>query len=651
MAGFDLHSVCVRCRDKKRGKDPCVEKADSDCQHCKLLTPEQLVQLSTPSYKLKKEKRETKSSTTSKDPPSSVTLSPTLVGPALVSVMGVKDGQSTLRSPGLSVQPAEKKKKTEDKKATSSKLVKPDKPVKSTSNRPSSSTDSRFDELDQKWSDRFNRLEALLMARTLDRPQEHTFSTVKVAPTHSPPANVVRTEPFLKPADQPAATDPPPSKHRSTDKSGSDLPQVSHRPATTEPTRQAVVQKPTTSALEQTSRDSFSSDSDSDSFTSDRPPVDLFVEEGELSDDQEVTITDTDQSLSEEHTYRETMRGIRSYMGWTHIPDIDSCATTSDDNPFAGPKLQTPGKVSVNPPTDEWLCRKMNKLNLTLVRGSPLVPQRQEVYSGINLYDRLSRKANGMGFTTGQKKQGPTDNISSWNTSSSRLNSTYLRIARQAGIASNPRLSRLISQESLRKWEKSAQESSVIYNQAAGFNHCLLNVQQNMQTQIKAIRTESNGKSASKVSVATEELQYLVDFNSSICQAMAKSMEHLTDFVFVNMVNLTLVRRDSYLLYLKAGIKPDTLAALRTAPLQLDTLFLDSVIKQAEEDIAAYDKSRTGSMYKKGQYQPYEREEKRSDNKKQDRPAWKNISHNQHRQGKGKHQYSSRPAKGQQSYK
>ena len=63
------------------------------------------------------------------------------------------------------------------------------------------------------------------------------------------------------------------------------------------------------------------------------------------------------------------MRGIRSYVGWTHIPDINSSAATSDDNPFAGPKLQIPGKVSVQLPTDEWLCRKLNKLNLTLVEG------------------------------------------------------------------------------------------------------------------------------------------------------------------------------------------------------------------------------------------------------------------------------------------
>ena len=45
------------------------------------------------------------------------------------------------------------------------------------------------------------------------------------------------------------------------------------------------------------------SDSDSESVTSDRPPVDLYREEGELSDDHEVSFTDPDQSLSEEQSY------------------------------------------------------------------------------------------------------------------------------------------------------------------------------------------------------------------------------------------------------------------------------------------------------------------------------------------------------------
>ena len=95
------------------------------------------------------------------------------------------------------------------------------------------------------------------------------------------------------------------------------------------------------------------------------------MDEGELSDEQDMTVTEPDQIPSAEQTYRETMRGIRSYMGWTNIPDVDSSNTASDDNPFSGPKVPVPGKVSVNMPTENWLCKKLSKLNLTLVEGYP----------------------------------------------------------------------------------------------------------------------------------------------------------------------------------------------------------------------------------------------------------------------------------------
>ena len=65
-----------------------------------------------------------------------------------------------------------------------------------------------------------------------------------------------------------------------------------------------------------TTRDSISSlESDTETELLDRPPLDIYVEEGELSDDQGATITDPGQSHSEEQAYRETMRGIRSFMG------------------------------------------------------------------------------------------------------------------------------------------------------------------------------------------------------------------------------------------------------------------------------------------------------------------------------------------------
>ena len=171
------------------------------------------------------------------------------------------------------------------------------------------------------------------------------------------------------------------------------------------------------------------------------------------------------------------------------------------------------------------------------------------------------------GLFTNQKFGPATrDSVTSWSTDASKLNSTYSRIARAAGIAATPPPSRQITHDNLRRWEKSAREASTYCNQAAGFSRCLLKVQENIHSQLKAIRTDLNkGKCSSKISTTIEELHYLADFNSSISQAMAKTMEHLSDFVFVTVANSTLARRDAYS-HLKSGIKPDTLATLRTAP-------------------------------------------------------------------------------------
>ena len=193
-------------------------------------------------------------------------------------------------------------------------------------------------------------------------------------------------------------------------------------------------------------------DTDSDSDFSDRP-VDIFNEEGELSDqDPDATASDPDQTLSEEQTYRETMRGIRSFMGWTRIPDMDTAAAKSDNNPFAGPKSQPMGKVLVNMPTDEWLCRKMGKLNLTLVEGYPS----RSLEAGGLLKDQFVRLARSQAkwyyIVSNQQKSetGTGETVSSWNTDASNVNSTYSRIARAAGIASTLPASCQISQDNLK---------------------------------------------------------------------------------------------------------------------------------------------------------------------------------------------------------
>ena len=214
--------------------------------------------------------------------------------------------------------------------------------------------DSKIAQLDEKWSDRFNKLEAILLARTI----EPTFSSsVKVTPTHSPPASAVHsTEPFIRPVHPVPATSEftgtgfsaekhqPTSKAKSSQQTSStELPGTgssaakhqptskaqSIRPTSTEPstgssavkrstskhrpqsTRPSSTDRPLPSddqdtgspALHRARRDSsVSSISEAGSDLSDRPPLDLYTEEGELSDDQDVTGLDQDQPLSQGQT-------------------------------------------------------------------------------------------------------------------------------------------------------------------------------------------------------------------------------------------------------------------------------------------------------------------------------------------------------------
>ena len=228
--------------------------------------------------------------------------------------------------------------------------------------------------------------------------------------------------------------------------------------------------------------------------------------------------------------------------------------------------VSCPSKVSVQMPTEEWLCKKLDKLNVTLLDG---YPSRTSEAGGL-LMDQFVRLAKSQsrwyGICPGQKSDSQT--MSGWSVSASKLNSSYTRIARKAGMASTPPVSHRISQDTLRRWEQTAREATVICNQAASFNCCMFKVQQDMNSQLKAVRLEGKGKGSTKSSEALDELQHPMEFNSSITQSAAKAMERLTDFVFVTMGNLTLVRQDAYLSHVKNGIKHDTLAALRTAPLQ-----------------------------------------------------------------------------------
>ena len=173
----------------------------------------------------------------------------------------------------------------------------------------------------------------------------------------------------------------------------------------------------------------------------------------------------------------------------------------------------------------------------------------------------------------------------SWSPEPAKLNSAFSRIARRSLPTAPP--SRTFSQDLLRHWERAAREQTVMCNQAAGLSRCLTKVQDAISAQLKNLHLDKGkGKWSERTQQAVDELEYLVTFNRSISQAMAKTMQDLSEGVFISMANFTLAHtdRNSYLEYLHAGVKQDTLTALRTAPIHLQSLFPDQLLIKAEEE-------------------------------------------------------------------
>ena len=97
------------------------------------------------------------------------------------------------------------------------------------------------------------------------------------------------------------------------------------------------------------------------------------------------------------------------------------------------------------------------------------------------------------------------------------------------------------------------------------------------------------GKAPKEVTDTIKELKDLSAFHTSVSIALGTSLQHLTDNLFVQLANFVILRRDSYLDYLKAGVKPDIWNRLRNAPLFNSGLFPDEVLAIAEQDIIKHE--------------------------------------------------------------
>ena len=123
---------------------------------------------------------------------------------------------------------------------------------------------------------------------------------------------------------------------------------------------------------------------------------------------------------------------------------------------------------------------------------------------------------------------------------------------------------------------------------------------------------------------------------------MQRTLQDLSEGVFISMANLTMARRDSYLVFIRGGVKPDTLTGLRTAPVHLHSLFPDSLLVKAEDEISRSEErcSSRSAHRKPGRFHPYASSSSRSTHqpdRKPTTPAWKQIRDRQMGQkGRGK---------------
>ena len=123
-------------------------------------------------------------------------------------------------------------------------------------------------------------------------------------------------------------------------------------------------------------------------------------------------------------------------------------------------------KVSVLLPPEDWLCRKLENLNLVLIEG---YPSKSIEPGGLHVDQSLrppKSQSRWYGIHPAEPKDPtrPGKSVNSWPNDAAKLNSAFLRICKPSASASQPP-SRPISQDTLRKWEKAAKETSYICSQ------------------------------------------------------------------------------------------------------------------------------------------------------------------------------------------
>ena len=414
MAAFDLHERCARCREKKLGGDPCVK--DKPCSLCDQFSDSQKETLSTPSYRIRKERK-----------------AGLLVSPKEVTVISPVEDLSSADAPteNSSAQPSAQS--APDLQPSAQLSTQAPAASSASTSEESYVTSGQLVALSDKMSEQFARFEALL-----SRGNIFTAPSMPVKPVSAQkvlsdtpfidPSSARPTGPVWPPAESVDAngSDIKPDKKKShkhkkshrhsgkhsgkpTDKLSADLHPVGAKQLPTSsaqapaedmtdtgsqvlpskapvshpagqstgpPTKELSITGPVpcysqASASYRTGPEDFSQASVFSDLPYDPEENERYSasepDEGELSD------TGEKQEVTEDMNYRETVRSVRSFMGWTHIPvfEADFSEPDKSNNPWKGKVPRRPARVSVAMPPDDWLCQKLERLNTTVAEGYP----------------------------------------------------------------------------------------------------------------------------------------------------------------------------------------------------------------------------------------------------------------------------------------
>ena len=166
-------------------------------------------------------------------------------------------------------------------------------------------------------------------------------------------------------------------------------------------------------------------------------------------------------------------------MGWSQVPEFDSASSSQDLNPIASARTQQTSKLSVKVPVDDWLCRKCEKLNVTIQEGYPSCSSET---ASLNR-DQFVKPPKTLRWCNmfSDKMDLSHSKVHTWTNEPARLNTSFPRIANRS-LPTSP-ASVPVSQDTLRRWEWAAREQSYMFSQATGLSRCLTKVHNSMVIQ------------------------------------------------------------------------------------------------------------------------------------------------------------------------